>query len=99
MPEEPEDEKPILHVGGAQVIYTENIPPQIQYTALGHLHRKQKVGSSTGNVIYSGSPLSYSFSEADQKKYVVVAEIVPGKEAVLKEIELVKGSSAVAKTC
>ncbi len=91
VPDEPEDEKPILHVGGAQVIYTENIPHHIQYTALGHLHRKQKVGSSSGNVIYSGSPLSYSFSEADQKKYVVVMEIQPGKQPVIQEIPLSKG--------
>ena len=91
LPDEPEDEKPILHVGGAQVIYTENIPQQIQYTALGHLHRKQEVDSFPGQVIYSGSPLSYSFSEADQKKYVVVTEILPGKQPVIKEIQLSKG--------
>jgi len=91
VPDEPEDEKPILHVGGAQVIYTENIPSRIQYTALGHLHRKQKAGSSSGNVIYSGSPISYSFSEADQKKYVIVAEILPGKPPSVKEIELTMG--------
>jgi exonuclease SbcD len=91
VPEEPEDERPILHVGGAQAIYTANIPPQIQYTALGHLHRKQKVGSPSGIVMYSGSPLSYSFNEANQKKYVVVAEIMPGKEAILQEFELSKG--------
>jgi DNA repair protein SbcD/Mre11 len=97
VPDEPEDEKPILHVGGAQVIYTENIPPQIQYTALGHLHRKQKVGSSAGNVIYAGSPLSYSFSEADQKKYVVVADIIPGKEARVKDIELSMGLPLLRK--
>jgi DNA repair protein SbcD/Mre11 len=90
VPEEPEDEKPILHVGGAQVIYTENIPRQIQYTALGHLHRKQRI-SSPENVIYSGSPLSYSFSEADQKKYVVVMEIQPGKMPDVKEVQLSKG--------
>jgi DNA repair protein SbcD/Mre11 len=91
VPEEPEDEKPILHVGGAQVIYTENIPRQIQYTALGHLHRKQKVSSGTGSVIYSGSPLSYSFSEADQKKYAVVMDIQPGRQPQVKEILLTKG--------
>jgi exonuclease SbcD len=91
VPDEPEEEKPILHLGGAQVIYTENIPHQIQYTALGHLHRKQRMGSSSGNVIYSGSPLSYSFSEADQKKYVVVAEILPGKQPVVREVQLSKG--------
>jgi exonuclease SbcD len=97
VPDEPEDEKPILHIGGAQVIYTDNIPPQIQYTALGHLHRKQNVGSSAGNVIYSGSPLSYSFGEADQKKYVIIAEILPGKRPVIQEIELSKGLPLLRK--
>ena len=46
LPEEPADEKPILHVGGAQAIYTENIPKQIQYTAAGHLHRMHLVDSA-----------------------------------------------------
>jgi len=91
VPDEPEDEKPILHVGGAQVVYTENIPQQIQYTALGHLHRKQKTGSAPGNIIYSGSPLSYSFSEADQKKYVVVVDIMAGKQPAVQEFQLSKG--------
>lgn len=78
-PEEPEDEKPILHVGGAQVIYSENIPPQIQYAALGHLHRKQIIDTTPCPVIYSGSPLSYSFAEADQTKYVVLIDVEKGK--------------------
>jgi DNA repair protein SbcD/Mre11 len=91
VPDEPEDEKPILHVGGAQVIYTENIPRQVQYTALGHLHRKQNAGSSPGIAIYPGSPLSYSFSEADQKKYVIVADIQPGKPPMVKDVQLSKG--------
>lgn len=36
------------------------------YTALGHLHSFQKAGK-TGKVIYSGSPLSYSFDDNPQK--------------------------------
>ena len=47
LPEEPEEEKPILQVGGAQVLYTGNIPRQIQYTALGHLHRMHRVDASS----------------------------------------------------
>ena len=47
LPEEPEEEKPILQVGGAQALYTDNIPWQIQYTALGHLHRMHRVDAST----------------------------------------------------
>jgi exonuclease SbcD len=97
LPDEPEEEKPILHVGGAQVIYTENIPPQIQYTAIGHLHRKQNAGSFSGNAFYSGSPLSYSFGEADQKKYVIVTEIKPGMQPVVQEIELSKGHPLLRK--
>jgi len=97
LPEEPEDEKPILHVGGAQVIYSENIPLQIQYAAFGHLHRKQIIDTNPCPVIYSGSPLSYSFAEADQKKYVLVLDIEPGKAPVITNHELFKAKRLLRK--
>jgi len=97
IPDEPDEEKPILHVGGAQVVYTENIPKQIQYTALGHLHRKQRANSFSGPVVYSGSPVSYSFGEANQKKYVVVADIKAGGKAEMVEVELTKGKRLLRK--
>jgi exonuclease SbcD len=97
LPEEPEDEKPILHVGGAQVIYTENIPKQIQYTALGHLHRMHQVDAEPCPVYYSGSPLSYSFAEANQKKYVLLIDAEPGETAVIREIELFRGKKLLRK--
>ena len=97
LPEEPEDEKPILHVGGAQVIYSENIPPQIQYVALGHLHRKQIIDTNPCPVIYCGSPVSYSFAEADQKKYVVVIDVEPGKISNLSNHELTKAKLLLRK--
>ncbi len=97
LPEEPADEKPILHVGGAQAVYTENIPDQIQYSALGHLHRMHRVDSATCPVYYSGSPLSYSFGEANQKKYVLMVDVQPGETAVVKEIELTKGKKLLRK--
>ncbi len=95
LPEEPEDEKPILHVGGAQVVYPENIPQQVQYTALGHLHRMHSAGKSS--VYYSGSPLSYSFAEANQKKYVLVVEIEPQQDAKVREVELKQGKKLLRK--
>jgi DNA repair protein SbcD/Mre11 len=97
LPEEPEDEKPILHVGGAQVIYTENIPGQIQYTAVGHLHRMHKVDDKPCPVYYSGSPLSYSFAEANQKKYVLLIDVEPGNTAKVTETELTKGKKLLRK--
>jgi len=96
-PEEPEEEKPILHVGGAQAVYTENIPPQTQYVALGHLHRMHRTDSSPCPVYYSGSPLSYSFSEASQKKFALIIEVEPGKEAMIRERELINGKRLLRK--
>lgn len=91
LPEEPVDEKPILHVGGAQAIFTENIPGQVQYTALGHLHRMHRVDSNPCPVYYSGSPLSYSFSEANQKKYVLLVDVEAEETAAVREVELTRG--------
>jgi len=96
-PEEPVDEKPILHVGGAQAIYTDNIPSQIQYTALGHLHRMHRVSKKGSPVYYSGSPLSYSFGEADQKKYVLIVDVEPEKTAEVRQLELTKGKPLLRK--
>jgi len=96
-PEEPDDEKPILHVGGAQVVYTHNIPTQIQYTALGHLHRPHQMDSEPCPVVYSGSPISYSFSEANQQKYVSIVELFPNQQATRQQIELTGGRKLLRK--
>lgn len=96
-PEEPADEKPILHIGGAQALYTENIPRQIQYTALGHLHRMHRVDTEPCPVYYCGSPLSYSFGETNQRKYVLLIEAEPGETAVVRQIELTKGKKLLRK--
>jgi len=42
--------------------------------ALGHIHRPQKMGRET--LRYSGTPLKYSFSEADHKKSVTIVELL-----------------------
>jgi exonuclease SbcD len=95
--EEPESEKPILHLGGAQAIYTENIPRQIQYTALGHLHRKQIVSEKPCPVVYCGSPISYSFSEANQDKYILIIDAAPGQSVDIQSIKLNKGKALTRK--
>lgn len=89
-PEETEDEKSILHQGGAPAIYPENLPEQIQYVALGHLHRPQQVDAEIP-LVYSGSPLAYSFSEADQRKQVEIVEVDPGAAPRMRSIVLRKG--------
>ncbi|WP_353137923.1 exonuclease subunit SbcD [Pseudopedobacter sp.] len=90
-PEEPEDEKPILHIGGAQAVFSENVPQQIQYVALGHLHRFQQIDHEPCPIVYSSSPLSYSFSEAGQTKYVTVFDILPDTRVKYEKIALTAG--------
>jgi exonuclease SbcD len=72
---ESESERP-LSVGGAGTVDSSCFDG-FHYTALGHLHRPQTLGSA-GTVRYSGSPLKYSFDEAgdgEAKKLVYVVEM------------------------
>ena len=85
---EPDDENAV-NVGGTSAIFSYNIPRQIQYTALGHLHQCKKVGDN--NIWYSGSPLEYSFAETNQDKFVLVSDIEPNKEPSVNKILLESG--------
>ncbi len=97
IPEEPDDERPILHIGGASAVYTEDIPDEIQYTALGHLHRKQLIPGHNSPVMYSGSPLSYSFAEANQDKYVLLIDAKPATPVQVTPIQLKAGKRLLRK--
>lgn len=95
--EEPEGEKPIK-IGNADLIWSDIIPHQIQYTALGHLHSFQNIGTAEKPVVYSSSPLCYSFSEAGQTKYVSVIETEPNKPVSFNKIALKNGKCIIRKT-
>jgi DNA repair protein SbcD/Mre11 len=41
--------------------------------------------------------LSYSFAEANQKKYVLLVDVEPGKVATVQELELAKGKKLLRK--
>lgn len=61
-----------ISVGG-----TDNVDAAVfdgfDYVALGHIHRPQRVTKET--VRYCGTPLKYSFSEANHEKSVTVVEL------------------------
>ena len=79
-----------ISIGGLDNVDSTVFKP-FDYTALGHLHGPQAVGSD--RIRYCGSPLKYSFSEAGQTKSVTVAELGEKKEGVcsvsLRTIELI----------
>lgn len=83
---ESDSERPI-QVGGAYTVDPSALSCGAQYTALGHLHRAQRV-KGDGMIRYSGSPLAYSFSEAGQAKSVTMIEVSPGGEPSFEEIYL-----------
>ncbi|MFD0074959.1 exonuclease SbcCD subunit D [Streptomyces sp. NPDC127166] len=60
----PSDSERDITVGGVAAVPT-GIFDGVDYVALGHLHGSQTL---TPRVRYSGSPLAYSFSEADHRK-------------------------------
>jgi exonuclease SbcD len=79
-PEEAEEEEnPIRYLGGSQLFFADQVPPQIQYAALGHIHRTQVLSFSPCPVAYSGSLLPYSFTDDSLLKHVYVVEVAPGQ--------------------
>lgn len=61
-----------VNVGGVDNIGAE-VFADFDYTALGHIHKAQNVGSE--RVRYSGTPLKYSFAEWQQEKSVTLVEL------------------------
>ena len=61
-----------VNVGGVDNIGAE-VFAAFDYTALGHIHRAQNVGSE--RVRYSGTPLKYSFAEWQQEKSVTLVAL------------------------
>ena len=71
-----------ISVGGLDTVDS-SVFEAFDYTALGHLHGPQHVGSE--NIRYCGSPLKYSFSEVNQVKSVTVVELGEKAEGVCRE--------------
>ena len=75
-----------LSVGGLDDVDA-TIFDGFDYVALGHLHGPQKIGKET--VRYSGTPLKYSFSEANQKKAAVIVDVEEKGKINIQQIPLV----------
>lgn len=75
-----------LSVGGSENI-DGSLFDGFDYVALGHLHRPQRMGRET--MRYSGTPLKYSFAEADHTKSVTVVTMGCKGEIEIDELPLV----------
>lgn len=61
-----------ISVGGTDNVSSE-VFEKFDYVALGHIHRAQCCGEE--KIRYSGTPLKYSFSEANDEKSVTIIEL------------------------
>ncbi|MBA4865186.1 exonuclease SbcCD subunit D [Streptomyces sp. PSKA54] len=80
---EASDSERDITVGGVAAVPS-GVFDGVDYVALGHLHGSQTI---TERVRYSGSPLPYSFSEADHRKSMWLVDLGPDGELDAERID------------
>lgn len=73
-------------IGGLECVSPAAFSGEISYTALGHIHKSQRV-SGRENIRYAGSPLAMSFAEKNYHHGVVVVTIDGKKPADIRKLE------------
>lgn len=74
-----------VSVGGSDNVDA-SVFEKFDYVALGHIHGPQNIGSE--KIRYCGTPLKYSFSEANHKKSVTVVNLGEKGKLEIDEIPL-----------
>ena len=83
---DPSDEERNLYIGSLGLIPAAAFPPEINYLALGHLHKAQRLaGNETRR--YCGSPIALDFSERKASKSVCIME-TQGKACTVRTLEV-----------
>lgn len=73
-------------IGGQESAPLRLFPEDIDYVALGHIHRAQRVGRPS--IRYAGAPLALSLDEADYKHQIAVIEFAGGRVHDLKPLAI-----------
>ena len=73
-----------ISVGGSDNVDA-SVFGDFDYVALGHIHSPQNI---TGHIRYCGTPLKYSFSEANHQKSITVVELGGKGEISVRTIPL-----------
>ena len=73
-------------IGGLESVSPESFPEQIVYTALGHIHKAQRV-LGRENIRYAGSPLPMSFAEKHYHHGVVKVTLDEGWAVEIEKLE------------
>jgi len=79
-----------LHLGQIYGLTAEELPSNVQYIGLGHLHRPQEVLAPV-RTFYSGSLLELDFGELEQDKRVVIVDAKPGRAPAIESVPVTAG--------
>jgi exonuclease SbcD len=79
-----------LHLGQVYALQPQQLPKNVQYIGLGHLHRPQEV-MAPAKTRFSGSLLELDFGEKEQEKSVVLVDARPGGAAGIELVPLTSG--------
>lgn len=78
-----------IQIGGASAVRASDFPDDVNYVALGHLHRPQTIEGTVYLIRYSGSPIPMRFNEANYRKKVFLLELSDDGTLTLdEEIEI-----------
>lgn len=65
--------------------------PNVQYVALGHVHRPQRIPGAAVPARYCGSLIQLDFGETEQGKSVAIVDLRPGLPAEVREVPVTAG--------
>jgi exonuclease SbcD len=81
------DKSERLILGGVEFIPVTAFHKDIVYTALGHIHKAQKIAGQE-NIRYAGSPLPMSFSELNYRHQLMMLELEGEEMTNIRIIEI-----------
>lgn len=75
-----------VSIGGQESASLRLFPDDIDYVALGHMHRAQRVGRE--NIRYAGAPIALSLDEAGYRHQVVVVDFAGGRVTEMRSVDV-----------
>ena len=73
-----------VSIGGVESAPLRLFPVDIDYVALGHIHRAQRVGRDT--IRYAGAPISLALDEASYRHSIAAIDFVDGRVAEIRQL-------------
>ncbi|MFT3694277.1 MAG: exonuclease SbcCD subunit D C-terminal domain-containing protein [Kofleriaceae bacterium] len=79
-----------ISIGGQESASLRMFPPEIDYVALGHMHRAQRIARDT--IRYAGAPIALALDEASYPHQILIADL-PGQVRAIRvpqQIDIVR---------